>query len=119
MSKIKTLSTVVSVMLMAGIGFTAQAAGVADLHAKASLNCASCHDSSSPKAGATVSTEKCSSCHGSLTAISEQAKKKGTAQKPDPHVNHSIGLNCDECHKGHQESVNMCNRCHIFEYKMP
>ena len=41
------------------------------------------------------------------------------AQSPDPHVNHSLGLNCVECHKGHEQSVNMCSRCHLFEYKVP
>lgn len=97
----------------------AQAANLADRHASKSVDCVSCHDTKTPAEGATVSTQKCSGCHGSLQDISAQIQKRSNAQSPDPHVNHSLGLNCNECHRGHQPSVNMCNRCHVFQYNVP
>lgn len=105
--------------IFGAVALNAQAANLADRHASKSLTCVSCHDTATPKEGATVSTAKCSSCHGTLQEISDKIHKRGNAQSPDPHVNHSLGLNCNECHRGHQPSVNMCNRCHVFEYKVP
>lgn len=84
-----------------------------------SVDCAACHAVKTPAEGAEVDTQKCLACHVSLNAVSEKIHARGNAQSPDPHVNHSLGLNCVECHKGHEQSVNMCSRCHLFEYKVP
>ena len=83
------------------------------------VDCAACHAVKTPAEGAEVDTQKCLACHVSLNAVSEKIHARDNAQSPDPHVNHSLGLNCVECHKGHEQSVNMCSRCHLFEYKVP
>lgn len=88
-------------------------------HAARSVDCAACHAVKTPAEGAEVDTQKCLACNVSLNAVSEKIHARGNAQSPDPHVNHSLGLNCVECHKGHEQSVNMCSRCHLFEYKVP
>ncbi len=91
---------------------------LADKHMAGSNNCVMCHETT-PAPGAVVTTEKCNSCHGSLEAVSAINRAKPDAQFPNPHVNHSIGLNCNECHMAHQASQNMCARCHNFQYQMP
>ena len=68
-----------------------------------------------PKAGAKVSTAQCNTCHQSLDAVAKQTSKLD----PNPHYNHLVGLDCAECHRGHQQSVNMCAQCHNIEYKVP
>ena len=104
---------------LAMIAAAAQPGHLADRHAARSVDCAACHAVKTPAEGAEVDTQKCLACHVSLNAVSEKIHARDNAQSPDPHVNHSLGLNCVECHKGHEQSVNMCSRCHLFEYKVP
>ncbi len=106
-------------LVFSGSFLSAQAATLAERHVAKGVSCEACHGTKTPAEGAEVSTEKCSSCHGTLKQISEKIHQKGKAQSPDPHMNHSIGLNCNECHRGHEASVNMCNRCHVFKYNVP
>ena len=58
---------------------------------------------------------QCNICHQSLDAVAKQTSKLD----PNPHYNHLVGLDCAECHRGHQQSVNMCAQCHNIEYKVP
>lgn len=120
MFELKNLLFVGLYTALGAVSMSAQASEyLADRHGAKSMECVACHDTAKPAEGATVSTQKCTSCHGSLADISAQIQKRGNAQTPDPHVNHSLGLNCNECHRGHQPSVNVCQRCHVFEYKVP
>ena len=119
MLNLKKLAFVGLCSLFAASAMSAEAGFLADRHATRGVACATCHGVAAPKAGSTVETKQCLGCHGSRKAISEKIHQRGKAQSPDPHVNHSLGLNCNECHRGHQKSVNMCSRCHIFEYKVP
>ena len=84
-------------------------------HVARGVACASCHGKETPKAGAKVSTAQCNTCHQSLDAVAKQTSKLD----PNPHYNHLVGLDCAECHRGHQQSVNMCAQCHNIEYKVP
>lgn len=119
MLNLKKLAFVGLCSLFAASAMSAEAGFLADRHATRGVACATCHGVAAPEAGSTVETKQCLGCHGSLKAISEKIHQRDKAQSPDPHVNHSLGLNCNECHRGHQKSVNMCSRCHIFEYKVP
>ena len=88
---------------------------LADRHVARGVACASCHGKETPKAGAKVSTAQCNTCHQSLDVVAKQTSKLD----PNPHYNHLVGLDCAECHRGHQQSVNMCAQCHNIEYKVP
>ena len=88
---------------------------LADRHAQRGVACASCHGTATPKAGAKVPTARCNACHQSLDAVAKRTAKVD----PNPHYNHLVGLDCTECHKGHQAGVNMCASCHNIHYKVP
>ena len=90
---------------------------LADRHVARGLDCASCHNTKMPQPGATVDKMQCSGCHGSLDDIA--AKQKDKKLDPNPHYNHLVDLSCNECHKGHQKPVNMCNDCHQIPFKVP
>ena len=115
MFDMKKLALAGALAMIAAAATAAQPGHLADRHAARSVDCAV----KTPAEGAEVDTQKCLACHVSLNAVSEKIHARGNAQSPDPHVNHSLGLNCVECHKGHEQSVNMCSRCHLFEYKVP
>ena len=118
--KVASGKTIEEAVKQAGLPVEAVMETVAEYNKAArSVDCAACHEVKAPAEGAEVDTQKCLACHVSLKAVSEKIHARGNAQSPDPHVNHSLGLNCVECHKGHEQSVNMCSRCHLFEYKVP
>lgn len=99
------------------IGSASASEFLADRHAARGVKCAACHTTSAPKAGAAVDMAKCTACHGSLDQVAKKTKAKGL--DPDPHYNHLVGLDCNECHKGHKASVNMCGTCHNLKFKVP
>ena len=78
--------------------FAQNSATLAERHVQNGQNCA-------------VPTEKCQSCHGGF----EDMKEKTKDCKPNPHYTHMGDQPCEECHKGHQPSVNMCAQCHKIE----
>ena len=88
---------------------------LADRHVQRGVKCEQCHGTAAPAKGAKVTTEQCSACHGSLDKVAEQTKDV----KPNPHYNHLVGLQCNECHRGHAEGVYMCENCHNFKAKVP
>lgn len=90
---------------------------LADKHIAKGQNCAACHGAQTPAAGAQVSTQQCLQCHKSLEAVDQSMKAKGVSVVPNPHVNHQIGLNCNECHQGHKPATNSCSDCHTFTFK--
>lgn len=90
---------------------------LADRHVERGVKCEQCHGTAAPAKGAKVSTEQCGACHGSLDKVAERTKAKGL--QPDPHYNHLVGLQCGECHRGHAQSVYMCENCHNLKAKVP
>lgn len=91
---------------------------LADRHVARGVACASCHGKETPKAvckSFNRAVPQCNTCHLSLDAVAKQTSKLD----PNPHYNHLVGLDCAECHRGHQQSVNMCAQCHNIEYKVP
>ncbi len=88
---------------------------LADRHVERGVACEACHGVKTPQPGATVETAQCNSCHKSLDDVAKRTEKLD----PNPHYNHLVGLNCTECHRGHQKSVNMCGSCHNLQFKVP
>ena len=81
-------------------------------HGQYGLKCNVCHESDEPSTS--PKTEKCINCHGEQVKKVEQPK--GT---PDPHKSHLGELLCGKCHREHRESVFFCNKCHVFDMKVP
>lgn len=88
---------------------------LADRHGARNIACETCHTVKTPATGAKVDSKACISCHGDLDKMAERTKTK----VPNPHYNHLIGTDCQECHKGHTPSVNLCGSCHFLEWKVP
>lgn len=102
-----------TVFLFSAAAANASEGFLADRHAAMGLKCASCHEETPPSKA--VPTEKCLSCHGGYDKLKELTKDK----TPNPHYTHLLDQPCGECHKGHAQSVNMCNSCHQFDFKVP
>lgn len=86
---------------------------LADRHVERGQQCAACHMESPPAKA--VDAQTCLNCHGGYDKLKERTKDS----KVNPHYTHMLEQPCSECHKGHQQSVNMCNDCHKFEFKVP
>lgn len=82
-------------------------------HAREKLTCGLCHTSFN--LDEEFPMEKCLYCHGSYPDLAGLTK----AIVPNPHESHLGEVNCNICHKIHQESENFCNQCHAFEYVFP
>lgn len=83
-----------------------------DKHASRGVKCDACHESAEPTAS--PKTEKCATCHKM-----DEKKAEHLQGKPDPHKSHIGELPCGKCHKEHRESVLFCNKCHVFDMKVP
>jgi len=89
-------------------------------HAANNVTCDACHGVTKPTSA--PKTQQCTSCHG------DYAKLKQVTQSvsPNPHDAFHLGsgdIRCSLCHKNHQESVLLCNQCHVeqrkFDLKVP
>lgn len=108
-----------SALLAAGVLALSGSAGAADFladrHGARGVECKTCHQTATPAPGAVVSSKACDGCHGGLDKVAERTKD----MVPNPHYNHLINTDCQECHKGHQPSQNLCGSCHNLEWKVP
>ena len=104
--------TVAALSILSGAAF-AQDKYLADRHAERGVACASCHQETPPSKA--VPADKCLSCHGDYAKLKELTKDA----KPNPHYTHMLDQPCAECHKAHKPSVNMCQECHQFDFKVP
>lgn len=103
--------------LLIALPAMAQNTFLADRHVTKNINCTACHESQTPAPGAQVTSGKCIQCHGTLENIAVKTKNKKL--DPDPHYNHLVNTDCQECHKGHGQSTNVCANCHNLQYKVP
>jgi len=87
---------------------------LADRHQDRGADCAACHKESPPKDAA--SPQACIKCHGGM---GEVAEKTVNAKPINPHDSHLGEVACDQCHRGHKASVNVCAQCHPFEFRVP
>lgn len=88
----------------------------ADLHKAKGVTCVDCHGTSKKKTF--VAAERCLSCHGP----SADLVRKTAAVKPEnPHDSPHWGpsMECGVCHRQHEATVNWCNHCHAFPFKVP
>lgn len=90
---------------------------LADRHVARGVQCSACHGKTMPVKGAKVDQKACLACHKSLDDVAKLSEQKGI--DPNPHYNHLVGMNCLECHRGHQQGVNQCGTCHKLNYKVP
>lgn len=77
-------------------------------HAKAKLECTSCHKEGLDKA---PSDKACMTCHGDYAAVAKTTEK----MIPNPHASHMGDLRCTICHSAHKAPRVYCNDCHTFE----
>lgn len=88
---------------------------LADRHAKnQGLACEDCHEGvKKPEKKAGI--KACLDCHGGFKGMAEQTK----ALEKNPHDSHEGGIDCNECHKPHKQSVDYCEQCHAFGFIVP
>lgn len=113
----KTILSACMAMVCAAVStgsFAADAAPLADRHAKFGLKCEQCHQTSKPAAEAKVKNESCFACHQSYDALA----KKTVKLDPNPHKTHLGNVRCSDCHSGHSQAKLMCNDCHKFDLKV-
>ena len=88
----------------------------ADLHKAKGVTCVDCHGKGKKKTF--VPAQRCLSCHGPAAGLVE----KTAAVKPEnPHASPHWGSNmeCNVCHRQHEKTVNWCNHCHAYGFKVP
>jgi hypothetical protein len=83
------------------------------VHAEARVSCSSCHAKFSVEEDFPV--EVCLKCHGSYADMALVTKDT----EPNPHESHLGEINCTFCHKVHEPSMDLCEQCHAFDYKVP
>ncbi len=88
---------------------------VRNYHQTKGVTCELCHMVKSPVNPA--SSQSCSWCHGSSQFMATTT----THLNPNPHnsVHWGYDLECDMCHKSHEESVNYCDTCHHSDLVVP
>lgn len=84
-------------------------------HSERGVVCSTCHEKAFPDAS--VKKDKCFACHGSYEQVAEQAPFHWEAIYP--HFGDGQPVECNQCHKAHEASVNACNMCHSFGEEVP
>lgn len=82
-------------------------------HGQRGITCDMCHGTTA--APTPPPMQKCFGCHGNYEKLIEQSK----AVTPNPHKSHMGEMECGVCHKEHRDSVLFCNKCHVFDMKVP
>jgi hypothetical protein len=83
-------------------------------HIKNGINCEDCHSGEKePKTNADV--QPCLDCHGGYAGMAEATE----TLEVNPHASHEGELPCSECHKSHTPSIDYCEQCHTFSFKVP
>ena len=93
--------------------WAAEGALLADKHKNTGITCEGCHKENPPKEN--VSTLMCMNCHGDYAKLAQQTQKA----EQNPHKSHVGELDCDKCHHSHKLSTDYCDKCHIFNFKVP
>lgn len=104
------LSTVSLLASNPGKGFSAAK------HQAKGIGCADCHGKAKKKTA--VAAERCLECHG---PAAEVAKRTAAVKPENPHDSPHWGsqMDCTVCHRQHEVTVNWCNNCHAFGFKVP
>lgn len=115
----RAILSIASGILMAVVMYaTSSAYGQAlhDVHNRAGVQCAACHQQNPPEPNPPNST--CIGCHGTMLPSSGRA-----AKSPDPHASPHLGPGeipvCSDCHRVHKASEVTCIACHRgFQFKI-
>jgi hypothetical protein len=83
------------------------------VHAEARVPCSSCHAKFSVEEDSNM--EVCLKCHGSYADMALVTKDT----EPNPHDSHLGEVDCTLCHKIHEPSMDLCEQCHAFDFKLP
>lgn len=84
-------------------------------HIANGIGCADCHGGEeNPESKGAV--QPCLDCHGGYSGMAEATQKE---EGPNPHDSHEGEIPCNECHQPHQPSVDYCEQCHTFSFKVP
>ena len=88
----------------------------ADLHKAKGVTCVDCHGNAKKKTF--VTAERCLGCHGPAADL---VKKTAHVKPENPHDSPHWGptMECNVCHRQHEKTVNWCNHCHAYGFKVP
>ena len=118
---LKQFRTAARLLLFAAlIPFTQAAAQAptlsADMHKAKGVTCVDCHGNAKKKTF--VAAERCLGCHGSPADL---VKKTAHVKPENPHDSPHWGptMECNVCHRQHEKTVNWCNHCHAYGFKVP
>ncbi|MBS9782202.1 MAG: cytochrome c3 family protein [Arcobacter sp.] len=93
---------------------------IQEFHEKLSLDCSFCHEGqgNNPREFSAPDEKVCLACHKSKEYLAKRLEFMD-ALKVNPHnsIHDGPTLYCDECHRSHTKSVNMCAECHEKEIK--
>lgn len=96
------------------VDFSEKAYEVKGIHKKLNLKCNDCHLEAQAKDYSSAMLNSCIKCHGDYSKLAEYTA--GYGHNNNVHQSpHYEKLDCDNCHKTHKPSVNMCTRCHTQE----
>ncbi|MBK9797717.1 MAG: cytochrome c3 family protein [Holophagaceae bacterium] len=118
---LKRIATAARLLLFVALIPLAQAAEqapkmTADLHKAKGVSCADCHGKAKKKTF--VSADRCLGCHG---PVADLVKKTAAVKPENPHDSPHWGpqMECTVCHRQHEKTVNWCNHCHVYGFKVP
>ena len=88
----------------------------ADLHKAKGVTCVDCHGNAKKKTF--VAAERCLGCHGPAADL---VKKTANVKPENPHDSPHWGpqMECNVCHRQHEKTVNWCNHCHAYGFRVP
>ena len=101
-------------------GVNAQTPTLKSFHAKAGVQCTTCHNSPLDKKQFTKPENKaCLACHGPYEKLAAKTAKMPN-DEPNPHASNHYGdgIMCTACHAEHKQSEVYCDNCHQFKYKI-
>lgn len=83
-------------------------------HEELGFTCKNCHKENNQKDYKPLSTNECLSCHKSYLNLAELSGHLGY----DDNIHsspHYPKMDCNICHKSHEQSINYCAMCHSQE----
>lgn len=110
----RTMTLMLSTLLLGTVTLSAQAFEIRDWHKEAGLDCKTCHQGA-PKGY--PADDACQACHD-VDDLAQQTARPEEDKWQNPHNNLHYGkdIPCVECHSEHSTKPPMCDQCHTFKY---
>ncbi len=112
-AKTSLLLTAAAALVFLASGTTLAADNIADFHAKKGMDCTTCHKTKDEM----PTTDTCTACHPKDAVV--EATKNVKPENPHTSPHYGKDLDCYNCHVGHEKSVDFCDQCHSFGFKVP